>query len=149
MNNWTITGKLGRDCNVNDVNGSKVCNFVVAVKSGFGDKQQTLWVDCAIWGKKAESRLPEFLRKGQQVAVSGEVGTREYEKDGVKNTVLTLRVIDIDLVGGNSSQGQAPQQQQYQQQPQQYQGGVQQNNPNLQSAPQQGPSFDDFEDIPF
>lgn len=98
MNVFTFTGNLGKDCRLGTAGSSTVCNFNVAVKSGYGDKEQTLWIDCALWGKQAESRLPEYLLKGQQVAVSGELGTREHEG----KTYLTCRVNSVDLVGGKS-----------------------------------------------
>lgn len=121
MNVFTFTGNLGRDCRVGNSGSSAVCNFAVAVKSGYGDKEQTIWVDCALWGKQAESRLPDYLIKGQQVAVSGEMGTRDH--DG--KTYITCRVASISLVGGNA-QGSAPQQSRPQQQsaPAQQRGGV-------------------------
>lgn len=96
MNVFSFTGNLGRDSKTNTVGSATVCNFAVAVKSGFGDKEQTLWLDCALWGKQAESKLPQYLTKGAQVAVSGELGTREHEG----KTYLTLRVASISLVGG-------------------------------------------------
>ena len=96
MNSWSITGNLGNDCRKNNVGGSAVVNFSVAVKSGFGDKAQTIWVDVALWGKQAESKLPEYLLKGQQVAVTGELGTREHEG----KTYVTLRANSVDLIGG-------------------------------------------------
>jgi single-strand DNA-binding protein len=95
MNVLTLTGNLGQDCRIGNVGGTAVVNFSVAMKSGYGDKAQTVWVDCALWGKQAESRLPEFLLKGQQVAVSGELSTREH--DG--KTYLQCRVNSIDLIG--------------------------------------------------
>ena len=105
MNIFSFTGNLGKDCRTSLVNNTTpVCNFNVAVKSGYGDKEQTLWVDCALWGKQAESRLPEYLLKGQQVAVSGELGTKEH--DG--KTYLTCRVNSVDLVGGKSDSTPAP-----------------------------------------
>lgn len=129
MNLLALTGNLGSDCRTNNVNGTAVCNFSVAMKSGYGDNAQTIWVDCALWGKQAESRLPEFLIKGQQVAVSGEMGTREH--DG--KTYITCRVNSIDLIGkrddgasGAPAAPPAPQQPRQQQapvQPQQPQGG--------------------------
>ena len=100
MNVFTFTGNLGRDCKTNNVGGTSVCNFAVAVKSGFGQKEQTLWLDCALWGKKAEGRLPEFLVKGSQVAVSGELGTREHEG----KTYLTCRVSELSLIGARDQQ---------------------------------------------
>lgn len=109
MNNWSITGNLGSDCRKNTVGGSAVVNFSVAVKSGFGDKAQTIWVDVAVWGKQAESKLSDYLLKGQQVAVTGEMGTREHEG----KTYVTLRANSVDLIGGkqegNTRNASAPQ----------------------------------------
>ena len=106
MNIFSFTGNLGNDCRTGNAGGTSVVNFTVAVKSGWGDKAQTLWIDCALWGKQAESRLPEFLLKGQQVAVSGELGSREHEG----KTYLTLRASSVDLIGGKSDAAPAAQQ---------------------------------------
>lgn len=138
MNVLSATGNLGKDCNTNNVNGTAVCNFAVAMKSGFGDRAQTIWLDCALWGKQAESKLVDYLVKGQQVAVSGEMGTREHEG----KTYMTLRVSQISLVGGKSEGGQAPAQQQ---------SGKLNQPPVSQQVPQPAANnFDDFDDgIPF
>lgn len=108
MNLFAATGNLGKDCRKGEAGGTAVLNFSIGVKSGFGDKEQTLWVDCALWGKQAESKLADYLVKGQKVAVTGELGQREHEG---KN-YLTLRVASIDLCGGKSEGGSqaAPQQ---------------------------------------
>ena len=127
MNVFTVVGNLGNNCRLGHAGGTAVCNFSVAVKSGYGDKAQTIWVDCALWGKQAESRLPDYLVKGQQVAVSGELGTREHEG----KTYITCRVSSVSLCGSR--------------------GDVQ---PAQQSQSQQGYSqpaadFDDGDSIPF
>ena len=100
MNVFSGTGNLGKDCRLGNAGGTAVCNFALAVKSGYGDKEQTVWLDCALWGKRAEGKLPEYLTKGAQVAVSGELGTREHEG----KTYLTLRVSDLTLIGGKRDQ---------------------------------------------
>lgn len=103
MNLFAATGNLGKDCRKGNVNNTAVLNFSIGVKSGYGDHEQTLWVDCALWGKQAESKLADYLVKGQKVAVTGELGTKEHEG----KTYLTLRVASIDLCGdksGGSSQ---------------------------------------------
>lgn len=134
MNVLTATGNLGQDCKTNNVGGTAVCNFSVAMKAGFGDKAQTVWLDCSLWGKAAEGKLPEYLVKGQQVAVSGELST--FEADNGK-TYLKLRCNSVDLIGGKSE------------------GGQQQPQPRpAQSAPapagQMPEPVDDFDDdIPF
>ncbi len=131
MNVFSFTGNLGKDCRVGTGQTAMV-SFGVGVKSGWGDKAQTIWIDCTLWGKQAESRLSEFLVKGQQVAVSGELGTREHEG----KTYLTCRVNTIDLVGGKreeASQDQAPRQP-----------------ASRQQSSQSSPPEDEFlDDIPF
>jgi single-strand DNA-binding protein len=101
MNILTITGNLGIDARVNKAGGTSVANFSVAMRSGYGDNEKTIWVDCSLWGKQAESKLVDYLVKGQQVAVSGEMGTKEHEG----KTYITLRVNTIDLIG---KKGDAP-----------------------------------------
>ena len=96
MNVFTVTGNLGDAAEVKQVGTSTVCNFSVAAKAGFGDKAQTIWLDCALWGKQAESALPGYLVKGQQVAVSGELSTFEAANG---KTYLKLRCNSVDLVG--------------------------------------------------
>ena len=126
MNVFSFTGNLGRDCRVG-TGSTPVVGFGVGVKSGWGDKAQTIWIDCSLWGKQAESRISEYLLKGQQVAVTGELGTREHEG----KTYLTCRVSSVDLIGGKRDEGQATQ--------------------ARQPAPrsQQAAPPDDFGDIPF
>lgn len=138
MNVFSFTGNLGRDVNTNNVGGTAVANFVVACKSGFGENEQTLWVDCALWGKRAEGGLIQYLTKGQKVAVTGELGSREYtDNDGINRTVITCRVNDVTLTGDRGQGGQQPAQQA---QPQH----------QTQQPQQSAQGFDDFsDDVPF
>lgn len=100
MNVFTFSGNLGRDAEVKNLGSGTVCNFAVAVKSGYGDKEKTEWISCAMWGKRAEGGLPQYLKKGQTVVVSGELSTREYQNsDGITKTVLEVRVNDVTLAG--------------------------------------------------
>lgn len=108
MNVLTIVGNLGKDAERKNVGQAAVLNFSVAAKSGYSDKEQTIWIDCAIWGKQAEGKIGDYLKKGQQVCVSGEFGTREYEG----KTYITMRVASITLCGGKDKAVQAPQQNQ-------------------------------------
>jgi single-strand DNA-binding protein len=143
MNVFSCTGRLGRDSKTNQTQGgTSVCNFALAVESGFGDKKQTIWLDCALWGKRAEGALPQYLIKGAQVAVSGEMATREYQDNsGVNRTAVTLRVNDLTLVSNKQSDQDS---RQPQAQPQ-----GQQSSPAQgfgQTPAPQGQGFDDFDD---
>lgn len=135
MNLFAATGNLGKDCRKGEAGGTAVLNFSIGVKSGYGNKEQTLWVDCALWGKQAESKLADYLVKGQKVAVTGELGQREH--DG-KN-YLTLRVASIDLCGGKSEDGISSE-------PATSRDAVRS---NQASAAAPAPVEDDLDDIPF
>ena len=156
MNVFTASGNIGRDAEVRNAGGTSVAGFSLAVKSGYGDKAQTVWVDCSLWGKQAESGLVQYLKKGQFVVVTGELGTREHEG----KTYVTLRVNNVTLGGKQdaqkSAQGQQPQQgyqqpQQQQRQPQngyaQASGGVPR--PQQQMQQPQGGYQEFDEQIPF
>lgn len=102
MNIYSFTGRLGRDAEQRfSQGGLAICSFTVAVDYGYGDKKGTNWVRCSLFGKRAEGGLPQYLKKGAQVAVTGELQIREYDdKDGNKRTSVDVNVGNIDLIGG-------------------------------------------------
>jgi len=99
MNNLTIAGSLGKDAEVRYLpDGTPIAAFSVADSQG-RDKP-TIWWNCSLFGKRAESLAP-YLVKGQAVAVSGTVSEREWtDKDGHKRKSMDVRVQDVALQGG-------------------------------------------------
>ncbi len=80
-------------------NGKKVCNFVVGTNDGFGERQTTLWFDCALWGDRAE-KASTLLLKGKEVGIIGRVKPiRLFEKDGKHGGSYQIDVIDFVLHG--------------------------------------------------
>lgn len=107
MNIGIFSGNLTKDVRtMQSQGGMSMAFFTLAVNSGFGDKQHTDYVDAAIFGKRAEGGLIQYLTKGQQVIVTGNVilETREHEGKEYKN--MKLNVSEIDLVGGKPAQAQ-------------------------------------------
>ena len=95
MNSCNFEGRLARDAELKDVGDNKVSNFTIASDIGFGERKKTLWLECAVWGKRAES-LNDTLKKGQQLFLTGEFSTREYtDKEGQNKTSLCLNVKDL------------------------------------------------------
>ncbi|MEI6336073.1 MAG: single-stranded DNA-binding protein [Methylococcaceae bacterium] len=111
-NVFSFTGTVGADAEVRYLpSGQAVLNVRVANNVGFGDKQQTLWINCAVWGKRAEGALKDYLKKGQQVFVSGELSQREYKaNDGTTKTTLELNATILDLIGKKNESSSQPQQ---------------------------------------
>lgn len=132
MNSLTITGNLGKDAETRYLaDGTAVCGFSVA--DSMGREKPSIWWNCALFGKRAES-LGQYLTKGQQVTVIGTVTEREFtDKDGQKRKSMDVRVQDIALQGSRKDSSPAPQQ-------------APQRQPN-KSAPS---GFDDMDtDVPF
>lgn len=132
MNNITIAGQLGRDAEARYMpNGDPVLSFSVADSQG--KDKPTIWWNCQLFGKRAESLAP-YLTKGQSVTVSGNITEREYTaKDGTQRKSMEIRVADVALQGGKRDAAPAPQRQ-------------------AQSAApsHQGSGFDDLDsDLPF
>lgn len=99
MNNITIAGQLGKDCEGRILsNGDAVTSFSVADSQG-RDKP-TIWWNCSLFGKRGEA-LSQYLTKGQSVTVSGTISEREWtDKDGHKRKSMDIRVADVALQGG-------------------------------------------------
>lgn len=101
MNVCTFAGNLGHDPRLNNLpSGEPVLNFSVAVKrrvkKGGQWEDQTLWIDCTVFGKRAEG-LSKILCRGSRVGVTGELGLREYTaRDGAAKTALELVCRDVE-----------------------------------------------------
>jgi single-strand DNA-binding protein len=89
---------------VNTVNGKNVINFTVAHTEKYRDSQgnqqeKTTWVDCAYWTDR--TAVSQYLLKGKQVYVEGQPESRSFQRnDGTPGASLSLRVRDIQLLGG-------------------------------------------------
>ena len=106
MNSITVAGQLGKDAEVRFLaNGDPVAGFSVADSQG--KDKPTIWWNCSLFGKRAESLAP-YLVKGQAVTVTGTVTEREWEKDGVKRKSMDVRVSDVALQGGKRESAPAP-----------------------------------------
>lgn len=110
-----VIGRLGKDCTVNTVNGKNVINFTVAHSEKYRDSQgnnqeKTTWVDCAYWTDR--TAVAPYLTKGTQVFVEGSPEVRTFTRnDGTNGATLTMRVRDVQLLGGrenNMGGGGAP-----------------------------------------
>lgn len=141
-NVFSFTGTVGADAEVRYLpSGSAVLNVRVANNIGYGDKQQTLWIRVALFGKRAEGSLKDYLKKGQQVFVSGELSQSEYKaNDGTTKTSLELIANIIDLVG-KKNEGSQPASQNYQSAPA--------SAPSYAPAQQPSNSSDNFNDAPY
>ncbi|SJM89993.1 single-stranded DNA-binding protein [Crenothrix polyspora] len=107
-NIFSFIGTVGKDAEVKYTpSGVAVLVVSMANQVGYGDKQKTNWVRVNVWGKRAEGELVNYLKKGQQAFVSGELSQGEYTtRDGEKKTLWELNATVLDLVGKKADTAQ-------------------------------------------
>jgi len=110
LNSNTIVGRMTKDAELKYTNsGQAVTNISIA--NNYSRKQGEQWVDevnyfdVTIWGRRGEA-LNQYLKKGTQIAVSGELRQERWEQDGQKRSKVVIKADNIQLLGGNQQQGQ-------------------------------------------
>lgn len=129
INTVTLTGRLTRAMEIKYTpSGVPVGKFSLAVNRN--KKQGDKWVDeasffeCALFGKSSES-LAQYLIKGKQVAISGEMRQERWtSQDGQNQSRVVVVISSISLMGSKEeapiskpqapAPTRAPQQNQYQ-----------------------------------
>ena len=99
MNILMIAGTIGKDAELRRTqSGDAVAGFSVAIDNGKdknGNKRDTTWIDCSLWGKRGES-LCQYLTKGTKVAITGRPTVREHNGKAYQG----CSVNEITLMGG-------------------------------------------------
>lgn len=104
MNTFIFSGNLTKDAEpVQTKTGTAMLRFTVAVNSGWGDKEHCDFVNCVIFGKRAEGKLVSFLTKGKSVSGQGDLTLSKREYEGKTYQNLEVTVDKIELHGGKDS----------------------------------------------
>ncbi|RWV24979.1 single-stranded DNA-binding protein [Escherichia coli] len=170
INKVILVGRLGKDPEVRYIpNGGAVANLQVATSESWRDKQtgeireQTEWHRVVLFGKLAEV-AGEYLRKGAQVYIEGQLRTRSWEDNGITRYVTEILVKTtgtMQMLGrAASTQTQPEEAQQFsgqpqpESQPEPKKGGAKTKGRGRKAAqpePQQPsePAYDFDDDIPF
>ena len=104
--NTTGTGRLVADAEVKFTNEkSQLLEIRIAtnerVKKGDNWEDRPSYLTLKYW-VHANSKLPQYLKKGTQVVVNGKVEEERWETDGQKRSKVVVIVTDLELVGGKS-----------------------------------------------
>lgn len=144
VNKVILIGNLGNDPEIRYMpNGGAVANITIATSESWRDKatgeqrEKTEWHRVALFGKLAEV-AGEYLRKGSQVYIEGQLQTRKWQDQSGQDRYTTEVVVQgfngvMQMLGGR--QGGAPAGG-MQQQPQQQGGWGQPQQPAMQHQPQ-------------
>jgi single-strand DNA-binding protein len=74
------------------------CTEKYRSKSSTELKEETLFINCIVWGNQATS-AHQYLKKGSKCFVEGKLVIREYEKDGIRRWVTEVRVQNLKFLG--------------------------------------------------
>lgn len=115
----TLVGNLGNDPEMRYTpSGVPVASFSLAVNKSWvsegGEKQdKTMWFRVTVWRKQAEI-VSQYLTKGKQVLVIGEVEEARAFTDKAGNSRASLEVTasTVRFIGSKSDGGQGGQSQQ-------------------------------------
>lgn len=127
LNHVVLIGRLTQDLGADERsfgyvgNGQARANVSIAVNRS--KKEGDQWVDevnyfnITIWGKTAENLKP-YLTKGKQICVEGHLKQDRWEKDGQKQSRVSIIADNVQLLGGkdNSSASSSSYAQEYQNQ---------------------------------
>ena len=111
MNKVILIGNVGSDPEVRQVGESQVVNFSLATSKSYkkknGEKQtDTEWHNIVIWGNLSKV-IELYVKKGDKLALEGEIKTEVYEKDGEKKYATKIICNQMEMLGSKSENKQA------------------------------------------
>lgn len=105
MNKVILVGRLGKDPELTYTqSGTAKCKFSLATSRKWRNKadgttqEKTAWHNIVAWDALAKT-CGQYLAKGRQVAIEGEIEYRDYEKDGIKRTFTEINVSQVEFLG--------------------------------------------------
>jgi len=115
LNQCNFIGNVGQDPKIKKMNdGTTVANFSIACNESWNSKsgqkqEKTEWVNCVAWRKLAET-IEKYVKKGQQIFISGKLQTRSWEKDGITHYITEIIANSVIFLGtaGDVQKPQVP-----------------------------------------
>ena len=111
LNVVALVGRLVRDADLKYTNGGMaILRFSIAInrmrRSQDSYEEETNYFDCVYFGRAAES-VNQYLAKGRQVAISGELRQSRWEQDGQTRSRVEIAVNNLTLLSQSTHDGEA------------------------------------------
>lgn len=100
LNNMTLQGRFTKNLELRHTQSDiAVCSFTIAWNERYGDKEQTLFLNCVAYRNTAEF-ISKYFKKGDMAVVEGKLTSRSYDdSQGQKKYVTELIVDKIHFCG--------------------------------------------------
>ncbi len=111
LNKVFISGNLTRDPEVRYLSsGQAVADLRLASNRRYKtqqgeDKEEVCYINVSAWGRQAET-CGQYLSKGSPVFVEGRLRYEEWEKDGQKNSRISITAERVQFMGSPRSGGE-------------------------------------------
>ena len=99
----SLIGNLGKDAETKNINGKEYLSFSVASTEKKGDQENTIWISCLA---SNNTNLLPYLKKGQQVFVSGRMTASIYQSQNNIGMDISVFVSTLQLCGGKREEAQ-------------------------------------------
>ena len=108
MNKVVLTGRLVRDAELSYIASTATpkMSFSMAVERNYQKDKNNKKVDfinMEMIGKHTEN-LCQYVTKGKQILVEGELNIDNYEKDGEKRSFTKVKVDRLEFLGGTTTE---------------------------------------------
>ena len=99
MNKVHLIGNLTKDVELRYTkHNTPVAGYTIAVNTGYGELQETNFINITTWGKAGEF-VSKYFKKGQPIAITGRLKNKNYESNGVKHYGMEVVTEDVEFVG--------------------------------------------------
>ena len=107
MNKVIISGYVVRDAELNYIGeGVPKMSFCLGVNRSYQkdkDNKKSDFINFELFGKRAEN-LCQYVTKGKQILVEGELNIDNYEKDGEKRSFTKVKVDRLEFLSNATTE---------------------------------------------
>ena len=99
MNKVVLLGRMAKDVELKTLENKdnlRICNFTIAVNRAYSkneNEQKADFINCVCFGKRAET-ISKYFKKGDRIAVSGQIQVNVYTDEADKNKYATNILVD-------------------------------------------------------
>lgn len=110
LNKIVIVGRMTKDAQIYEKEDNKIATFCVATERNYKDDNNEISSDyllCKAFGKTA-TNIEKYTSQGTLVGITGQMGSRKYEKEGQTHFVTELYVETIKFMSPKNKNNETP-----------------------------------------
>jgi single-strand DNA-binding protein len=102
INRMMLQGRLVKDIELVNAGGFNKAEFTIAWSEKYKETEKQCFLRCVAWRSTAEF-LSKYFKKGQEIAIEGQMITDSWEKDGQKQSRTLCNIEKVHFCGSKGS----------------------------------------------